>query len=295
MSEQNIDKLLERLNKVNKDIEVSNQQAVQNRGFKKAQIEQIQVLAKQLNELGVAVKFDVDEDGRISQESIDEFKKLFVAEYKAKLEEVAKVEAILEAVEKKDYETIRKLTGEDIKADGYNLEITGVKELIAKENEEISALKDKLRDSDGVVEKAVSSTTVVEEASTVGVEEVTIVEEAPIVEETQVVEEKVPVVEPQVDVRVEPEVTPVVVESNTDFLDDSVDFGDLDGVSFAWGSDEDEVEEVEAPVVAPKKEVVAEEQTSFDFSWNTDEVEESPALEGLEMVDSFFDGMVPNK
>lgn len=294
MSEQNIDKLLERLNKVNKDIEVSNQQAVQNRGFKKAQIEQIQVLAKQLNELGVVVKFDVDEDGRISQESIDEFKKLFVAEYKAKLEEVAKVEAILEAVEKKDYETIRKLTGEDIKVDGYNLEITGVKELIAKENEEISALKDKLRDGDGIVEKAVSASEgVVVGSPTNEVEEDSVVEDSLVVDAVTVVDEA-PVVE--VNTKTESKATPVVEESSTDFVeDDSVDFGDLDGVSFAWGSDEDEVEEVETPVAAPKKEEVVEEQTSFDFSWNADEVEESPALEGLEMVDSFFDGMVPNK
>lgn len=302
MKEMEVQGLLDRLNKINKDVERVNQVAVQNKGFKKAQIEQIQALAKELNNQGIQLSIDVDDKGRITEASRKEFVDVFTNEYKLKLEQAAKTELLLDAIERKDYALIQKLTGEDVREESYDLEISTVKELMAKENEEISALKDKMSDGSVVVENSQVVATK-EEPETNVVQEVTAVNESKVentvtegvvkedlednvvdVEFTQgtttTLEEPIKeksTVSPMDKVRSEAEATIGDLfdgEFNEDF--ESVDFT----------IDEEEVSSVD---------VVEEDSNSgglqMDFTWGDEDIQDSDALDGLSTVNDFFSGM----
>lgn len=302
MKEMEVQGLLDRLNKINKDVERVNQVAVQNKGFKKAQIEQIQALAKELNNQGIQLSIDVDDKGRITEASRKEFVDVFTNEYKLKLEQAAKTELLLDAIERKDYALIQKLTGEDVREESYDLEISTVKELMAKESEEIANLKDKMSDGSVVVENSQVITTK-EEPETNVVQEVTAVNESKVentvtegvvkedlednvvnVEFTQgtttTLEEPVKeksTVSPMDKVRSEAEATIGDLfdgEFNEDF--ESVDFT----------IDEEEVSSVD---------VVEEDSNGgglqMDFTWGDEDIQDSDALDGLSTVNDFFSGM----
>lgn len=300
MKEMEVQGLLDRLNKINKDVERVNQVAVQNKGFKKAQIEQIQALAKELNNQGIQLSIDVDDKGRITEASRKEFVDVFTNEYKLKLEQAAKTELLLDAIERKDYALIQKLTGEDVQEESYDLEISTVKELMAKENEEISALKDKMSEGSVVVDSQVVATK--EEPVANVVQEVTTVSESKVentitegivkedlednvanVEFTQGVttlEEPVKeksTVSPMEKVRSEAEAT-------IGDLFDGEFSEDFESVDFTI--DEEEVSSVD---------VVEEEGTGgglqMDFTWGDEDIQESDALDGLSTVNDFFSGM----
>ena len=300
MKEMEVQGLLDRLNKINKDVERVNQVAVQNKGFKKAQIEQIQALAKELNNQGIQLSIDVDEKGRITEASRKEFVDVFTNEYNLKLEQAAKTELLLDAIECKDYALIQKLTGEDVQEESYDLEISTVKELMAKENEEISALKDKMSEGSVVVDSQVVATK--EEPVANVVQEVTTVSESKLentvtegivkedlednvvnVEFTQgvtTVEEPVKeksTVSPMEKVRSEAEAT-------IGDLFDGEFSEDFESVDFTI--DEEEVSSVD---------VVEEEGTGgglqMDFTWGDEDIQESDALDGLSTVNDFFSGM----
>lgn len=301
MKEMEVQGLLDRLNKINKDVERVNQVAVQNKGFKKAQIEQIQALAKELNNQGIQLSIDVDDKGRITEASRKEFVDVFTNEYKLKLEQAAKTELLLDAIERKDYALIQKLTGEDVREESYDLEISTVKELMAKESEEIANLKDKMSDGSVVVENSQVITTK-EEPKTNVVQEVTAVNESKVentvtegvVEEdlednvvnveftqgTTTLEEPIKeksTVSPMDKVRSEAEATIGDLfdgEFNEDF--ESVDFT----------IDEEEVSSVD---------VVEEDSNGgglqMDFTWGDEDIQDSDALDGLSTVNDFFSGM----
>ena len=300
MKEMEVQGLLDRLTKINKDVERVNQVAVQNKGFKKAQIEQIQALAKELNNQGIQLSIDVDDKGRITEASRKEFVDVFTNEYKLKLEQAAKTELLLDAIERKDYALIQKLTGEDVQEESYDLEISTVKELMAKENEEISALKDKMSEGSVVVDSQVVATK--EEPVANVVQEVTTVSESKVentitegivkedlednvanVEFTQGVttlEEPVKeksTVSPMEKVRSEAEAT-------IGDLFDGEFSEDFESVDFTI--DEEEVSSVD---------VVEEEGTGgglqMDFTWGDEDIQESDALDGLSTVNDFFSGM----
>ena len=301
MKEMEVQGLLDRLNKINKDVERVNQVAVQNKGFKKAQIEQIQALAKELNNQGIQLSIDVDDKGRITEASRKEFVDVFTNEYKLKLEQAAKTEALLDAIERKDYALIQKLTGEDVREESYDLEISTVKELMAKENEEIAKLKDEMSDGSVVVENSQVVATK-EEPETNVVQEATVVNESKVentvaegivkedlednvanVEFTQGVttlEEPVKeksTVSPMDKVRSEAEAT-------IGDLFDGEFSEDFESVDFTI--DEEEVSSVD---------VVEEEGTGgglqMDFTWGDEDIQESDALDGLSTVNDFFSGM----
>ena len=301
MKEMEVQGLLDRLNKINKDVERVNQVAVQNKGFKKAQIEQIQALAKELNNQGIQLSIDVDDKGRITEASRKEFVDVFTNEYKLKLEQAAKTELLLDAIERKDYALIQKITGEDVREESYDLEISTVKELMAKESEEIANLKDKLSDGSVVIENSQVIATK-EEPETNVVQEVTAVNESKVentvtegvvkedlednvvdVEFTQgttTLEEPIKeksTVSPMDKVRSEAEATIGDLfdgEFNEDF--ESVDFT----------IDEEEVSSVD---------VVEEDSNGgglqMDFTWGDEDIQDSDALDGLSTVNDFFSGM----
>lgn len=300
MKEMEVQGLLDRLNKINKDVERVNQVAVQNKGFKKAQIEQIQALAKELNNQGIQLSIDVDDKGRITEASRKEFVDVFTNEYKLKLEQAAKTELLLDAIERKDYALIQKLTGEDVREESYDLEISTVKELMAKENEEIAKLKDEMSDGSVVVgdsqvvaTKEEPETKVVQEATVVnenkventvteGVVKEDLADNVVNVEFTQGTTLEEPIkekstVSPMDKVRSEAEVTIGSLfdgEFNEDF--ESVDFT----------IDEEEVSSVD---------VVEEDSNGgglqMDFTWGDEDIQDSDALDGLSTVNDFFSGM----
>ena len=300
MKEMEVQGLLDRLNKINKDVERVNQVAVQNKGFKKAQIEQIQALAKELNNQGIQLSIDVDDKGRITEASRKEFVDVFTNEYKLKLEQAAKTELLLDAIERKDYALIQKLTGEDVREESYDLEIFTVKELMAKESEEIANLKDKMSDGSVVVENSQVIATK-EEPETKVVQEATVVNENKVentvtegavkedlednvvnVEFTQGTTLEEPIkekstVSPMDKVRSEAEATIGGLfdgEFNEDF--ESVDFT----------IDEEEVSSAD---------VVEEDSNGgglqMDFTWGDEDIQDSDALDGLSTVNDFFSGM----
>lgn len=299
MKEMEVQGLLDRLNKINKDVERVNQVAVQNKGFKKAQIEQIQALAKELNNQGIQLSIDVDDKGRITEASRKEFVDVFTNEYKLKLEQAAKTELLLDAIERKDYALIQKLTGEDVREESYDLEISTVKELMAKENEEIAKLKDEMSDgsvvgdSKVVVTKEEPETNLVQEATVVnenkventvteGVVKEDLEDNVVNVEFTQGATLEEPIkekstVSPMDKVRSEAEATIGDLfdgEFNEDF--ESVDFT----------IDEEEVSSVD---------VVEEDSNGgglqMDFTWGDEDIQDSDALDGLSTVNDFFSGM----
>lgn len=300
MKEMEVQGLLDRLNKINKDVERVNQVAVQNKGFKKAQIEQIQALAKELNNQGIQLSIDVDEKGRITEASRKEFVDVFTNEYKLKLEQAAKTELLLDAIERKDYALIQKLTGEDVQEESYDLEISTVKELMAKENEEISALKDKMSEGSVVVDSQVVATK--EEPVANVVQEVTAVSESKV--ENTVTEGivKENLEDNVVDVEFTQGVTtleePVKEKSTVSPMEKvrseaEATIGDLfdgefseDFESVDFTIDEEEVSSVD---------VVEEEGTGgglqMDFTWGDEDIQESDALDGLSTVNDFFSGM----
>lgn len=300
MKEMEVQGLLDRLNKINKDVERVNQVAVQNKGFKKAQIEQIQALAKELNNQGIQLSIDVDDKGRITEASRKEFVDVFTNEYKLKLEQAAKTELLLDAIERKDYALIQKLTGEDVREESYDLEISTVKELMAKESEEIAKLKDEMSDGSVVVgdsqvvaTKEEPETKVVQEATVVnenkventvteGVVKEDLADNVVNVEFTQGTTLEEPIkekstVSPMDKVRSEAEATIGNLfdgEFNEDF--ESVDFT----------IDEEEVSSVD---------VVEEDSNGgglqMDFTWGDEDIQDSDALDGLSTVNDFFSGM----
>lgn len=306
MKDVEVKSLLERLNKINKDVERVNQVAVQNKGFKKAQIEQIQSLAKELQLQGVGLTITVDEKGRISEKSRKDFVKVFTEEYKAKATQAATMEVLLEAVENKDYAKIKGLTGEDVQEESYELEVKTVKELMAKENEDIAVLKQKL--AEGGVEAAGVDVNVVEEVK----EEKVVTEEKEVVQEELVEENNLledtdeisfdvnfgldfgvdePVVEvPKAVEEVKPTakakvsrrsvVTQPDIEPSQELIDLGLEDDEL-GTDVVLGGVED----------VKDAKVVEEEDNGLGFDWGIDEVEDSEALDGIGQIDSFFSGM----
>ena len=317
MKDVEVKSLLERLNKINKDVERVNQVAVQNKGFKKAQIEQIQSLAKELQLQGVDLTITVDEKGRISEKSRKDFVKVFTEEYKAKATQAATMEVLLEAVENKDYAKIKELTGEDVQEESYELEVKTVKELMAKENEDIAVLKQKL--AEGGVEAAGVDLNVVEEVKEEKVvtevkeekEEKEVVQkevvQEELVEDNSVLEDSDEITfdgnfgldfgvdEPVVEVaKAVEEVKPttkakvsrrsVVAQPDIEPSQNLIDLGledDEMGTDIVLGG----VEEVKNTKVEEK------EDNGLGFDWGIDEVEDSEALDGIGQIDSFFSGM----
>ena len=311
MKDVEVKSLLERLNKINKDVERVNQVVVQNKGFKKAQIEQIQSLAKELQLQGVDLTITVDEKGRISEKSRKDFVKVFTEEYKAKATQAATMEVLLEAVENKDYAKIKELTGEDVQEESYELEVKTVKELMAKENEDIAVLKQKLAEGGveaagvdlNVVEEEKEEKVVTEEKEVVQkevvqeelVDDTSVLEdsdeitfdgnfgldfgvEEPVVEVTKVVEEVKPTTKAKVSrrsVAAQPDIEPSQDLIGLGLEDDEM------GTDIVLGG----VEEVKNTKVEDK------EDNGLGFDWGIDEVEESEALDGIGQIDSFFSGM----
>lgn len=223
MSNVEVTNLLEKLKKINKEVEQVNQKAVQSRGFKNAQIELIKADEKKLAAMGIELNLDIDEKGNIPKERIANFVEVFNQECKAKVQQAARTEKLVEAVKNDDYDTIKALTGEDLREETYELDIASVKELIAKEEEELEVVKENITKQH---------------------------EEGTLLGGTVVEDEVKPVVTSVVEEDVEPANEEVEEETETD---------DIGGFSFEglnFSNDEEVEEEIkEEPKEEPKEEV----------------------------------------
>ena len=231
MSNVEVTNLLERLKKINKEVEQVNQKAVQSRGFKNAQIELIKADEKKLAAMGIELNLDIDEKGNIPKERIANFVEIFNQECKAKVQQAARTEKLVEAVKNDDYETIKALTGEDLREETYDLDIASVKELIAKEEEELEVVKETITKQH-------------EEGTLLG---------------GDVVKEVVkPVVEEEVTEEVEEEVTEEVEEDNGT---DEISSFSFEGLNFS--NDEEVEEEIKEEPKEEVKEEVKDSKPTF--------------------------------
>lgn len=305
MSNVEVTNLLERLKKINKEVEQVNQKAVQSRGFKNAQIELIKADEKKLAAMGIELNLDIDEKGNISKERIANFVEIFNQECKAKVQQAARTEKLVEAVKNDDYETIKALTGEDLREETYELDIASVKELIAKEEEELEVVKENItkQHEEGtllggaVVENEVKPVVdegvepVKEELVNEEVEEETETDEISGfgfeglnfsgVEE----EEEEPKEEPKEEVKdskptFSRRTTRVVQEVEDSEEEEDDIFGSFGEMS--WGA-EDEQEEDTKPA------------TTLDFNFEASEVEDNELSDKGNTVNMFFSGMNTTK
>lgn len=305
MSNVEVTNLLERLKKINKEVEQVNQKAVQSRGFKNAQIELIKADEKKLAAMGIELNLDIDEKGNIPKERIANFVEIFNQECKAKVQQAARTEKLVEAVKNDDYETIKALTGEDLREETYELDIASVKELIAKEEEELEVVKENItkQHEEGtllggaVVENEVKP--VVDEGVE-PVKEELVNEEVEEETETNEIsgfgfeglnfsgdeeEEEEPKEEPKEEVKdskptFSRRTTRVVQEVEDSEEEEDDIFGSFGEMS--WGA-EDEQEEDTKPA------------TTLDFNFEASEVEDNELSDKGNTVNMFFSGMNTTK
>lgn len=297
MSNVEVTNLLERLKKINKEVEQVNQKAVQSRGFKNAQIELIKADEKKLAAMGIELNLDIDEKGNIPKERIANFVEIFNQECKAKVQQAARTEKLVEAVKNDDYDTIKALTGEDLREETYELDIVSVKELIAKEEEELEVVKETItkQHEEGTllggtaVEEVVKP--VVEEEVTEEVEEDNGTDELSSFSfeglnfsNDEEVEEEIKE-EPKEEVKESKPTfsrrTTRVVQEVEDSQEDEDDiFGSFGEMS--WGA-EDEQEEDTKP------------STTLDFNFEASEVEDNELSDKGNTVNMFFSGMNTTK
>jgi len=302
MSNVEVTNLLERLKKINKEVEQVNQKAVQSRGFKNAQIELIKADEKKLAAMGIELNLDIDEKGNIPKERIANFVEIFNQECKAKVQQAARTEKLVEAVKNDDYETIKALTGEDLREETYELDIASVKELIAKEEEELEVVKENItkQHEEGTL---LGGTVVENEVKLVVEEEVTEEEVTEEVEEDNGTDEISSFSfeglnfsnDEEVEEEPKEEVKEEVKESKPTFsrrttrvvqeVEDSEEeeddiFGSFGEMS--WGA-EDEQEEDTKPA------------TTLDFNFEASEVEDNELSDKGNTVNMFFSGMNTTK
>ena len=297
MSNVEVTNLLERLKKINKEVEQVNQKAVQSRGFKNAQIELIKADEKKLAAMGIELNLDIDEKGNIPKERIANFVEIFNQECEAKVQQAARTEKLVEAVKTDDYDTIKALTGEDLREETYDLDIASVKELIAKEEEELEVVKENItkQHEEGTllggtaVEEVVKP--VVEEEVTEEVEEDNGTDEISSFSfeglnfsNDEEVEEEIKE-EPKEEVKESKPTfsrrTTRVVQEVEDSQEDEDDiFGSFGEMS--WGA-EDEQEEDTKPA------------TTLDFNFEASEVEDNELSDKGNTVNMFFSGMNTTK
>lgn len=121
--------LLGRLEQLDARVREHNQRENEIRGFKKARIQGILAEVEKLKALGYNVELELVGETEFTQESVArlvEVSSSIVAEKEA---EADYLEKFLSAVERKDYEAIKELTGQDVSEVNYDLELSDVKDL----------------------------------------------------------------------------------------------------------------------------------------------------------------------
>jgi hypothetical protein len=139
---------LERLEQLNKKAVAHNRREDEINGFKKARIQSILADVEKLNSLGYDLKMELKGETEFTPESIAAYKEVAGKILAEKEAEAIRLERFFTAVETKDYETIKELTGEDVSAVSYDIEIESSKAIKADAKE----LTDKMIENDALVE-----------------------------------------------------------------------------------------------------------------------------------------------
>lgn len=98
----------------------------------------IQAILKEveiLNSLGYPLKMELANETEFTKESIEAYKALASKILTEKVAEAERLEKFFEAVEKKDYDTIKEITGEDVSSVSYDVEVADSKEVKAEAKE----------------------------------------------------------------------------------------------------------------------------------------------------------------
>ena len=126
---------LERLEQLNKKAVAHNRREDEINGFKKARIQSILADVEKLNSLGYDLKMELKGETEFTPESIASYKEVAGKILAEKEAEALRLERFFTAVENKDYEIIKELTGEDVSAVSYDIDIESSKAIKADAKE----------------------------------------------------------------------------------------------------------------------------------------------------------------
>lgn len=130
-----VEQTLARLESLNKQALEHNRKEQEIRGFKKARVQAILKEVEILNSLGYPIKMELASETEFTKESIESYKALASKILAEKVAEAECLEKFFEAVEKKDYDAIKEITGEDVSAVSYDVEVADSKEVKAEAKE----------------------------------------------------------------------------------------------------------------------------------------------------------------
>ena len=130
-----VEQTLARLESLNKQVAEHNRKEQEIRGSKMARIQAILKEVEILNSLGYPLKMELASETEFTKESIEAYKALASKILTEKVAEAERLEKFFEAVEKKDYDTIKEITGEDVSSVSYDVEVADSKEVKAEAKE----------------------------------------------------------------------------------------------------------------------------------------------------------------
>ena len=116
-----VENTLARLESLNKKAAEHNRKEQEIRGSKMARIQAILKEVEILNSLGYPLKMELANETEFTKESIEAYKSLAEKILTEKVAEAERLEKFFEAVEKKDYDTIKEITGEDVASVSYDV------------------------------------------------------------------------------------------------------------------------------------------------------------------------------
>ena len=145
-----VEQTLARLESLNKKALEHNRKEQEIRGSKKARVQAILKEVEILNSLGYPIKMELASETEFTKESIEAYKTLASKILTEKVAEAERLEKFFEAVEKKDYDTIKEITGEDVSSVSYDVEVTDSKEVKAEAKE----ITSQMLENDAVVDIA---------------------------------------------------------------------------------------------------------------------------------------------
>lgn len=145
-----VEQTLARLESLNKQVLAHNQKEQEIRGSKMARIQTILKEVEVLNSLGYPLKMELASETEFTKESIDAYKALASQILAEKVSEAERLEKFFAAVEKKDYDAIKEITGEDVSSVSYDVEVADSKEVKAEAKE----ITSQMLENEAVVEIA---------------------------------------------------------------------------------------------------------------------------------------------
>lgn len=145
-----VEQTLARLESLNKKALEHNRKEQEIRGSKKARVQAILKEVEILNSLGYPIQMELASETEFTKESIEAYKTLASKILAEKVAEAERLEKFFEAVEKKDYDAIKEITGEDVSSVSYDVEVADSKEVKAEAKE----ITTQMLENDAVVDIA---------------------------------------------------------------------------------------------------------------------------------------------